>query len=310
MSFSNAMWRHRGRYDIACTPQYNYQEGAITMKHICNYFILIGVLLCSATFTEGAESARQRLSMDSGWKFTRESQTDAQMPEFDDGDWRSLNLPHDWSIEGPYSETNPTGGSGGYLPTGVGWYRKHFTVPESQRGKNVAIEFDGVYMNSDVWLNGHHLGNYPYGYSSFYYDLTPWLNFGDKSNVLAVRVDNSKQPNSRWYSGSGIYRHVRMTYTTPLHVAHWGTYVTTPKVSADSATVRIRTLVQNETGEERAVTLVSEILDAQSHVVATIEAKQHYFGQRRARIRSKCRNRKTAPLVDRYAVSLPRAQPC
>jgi beta-galactosidase len=137
------------------------------------------------------------------------------------------------------------------------------------------IEFDGVYMNSDVWLNGRHLGNWPYGYTSFYFDVTPWLNSGEKSNVLAVRVDNSRQPNSRWYSGSGIYRHVRMTFTTPLHVAHWGTYVTTPKVSAESAAVRIRTLVQNETGDDREVALVNEILDSDNQVVATVETKQN-----------------------------------
>ena len=178
------------------------------MKHPIIAFIVIGVLSCTALAAYTAQPGRSSVLIDSAWKFTKEPQTDAQMPEFDDGAWRSVDLPHDWSIEGPYSETNPTGGSGGYLPAGVGWYRKNLTVPESMRGKKVIIEFDGIYMNSDVWLNGHHLGNYPCGYSSFYYDLTPWLNFDGKNNVLAVRVDNSKQPNSRWYSGSGIYRHV------------------------------------------------------------------------------------------------------
>lgn len=192
----------------------------ILMKHPFKALIVIGILFCTVLAAQTIQPACYCVSIDSGWKFTKEPQTDAQMPEFDDGIWRSLDLPHDWSIEGPYSETNPTGGSGGYLPAGVGWYRRHLTVPESMSGKKVIVQFDGVYMNSDVWLNGHHLGNYPYGYTSFYYDVTPWLNFDGKNNVLAVRVDNSKQPNSRWYSGSGIYRHVWLTATDPLHITH------------------------------------------------------------------------------------------
>ncbi|MGA2059815.1 MAG: glycoside hydrolase family 2 TIM barrel-domain containing protein [Thermoguttaceae bacterium] len=245
------------------------------MKHSFKAFFVIGILSCTALASESVQPARNSVSIDSGWKFTKDPQTDAQMPEFDDGAWRSLDLPHDWSIEGPYSETNPTGGSGGYLPAGVGWYRKHLTVPESMRGKKVIVQFDGVYMNSDVWLNGQHFGNYPYGYSSFYYDLTPWLNFDGKNNVLAVRVDNLKQPNSRWYSGSGIYRHVWLTATDPLHVAHWGTYITTPKVSTQSATVQIRTYIENDNAEDREATLVSQIFDAEDRLAATVETKQN-----------------------------------
>jgi len=155
-------------------------------------------------------------------------------------------LPHDWSIEGQIHPKNPTGGGGGYFPAGIGWYRKTFQAPEAWKANKVAIYFEGVYMNSEVFINGKSLGIYPYGYSSFSYDLTPYLNF-DKENVIAVRVDNSQHVNSRWYSGSGIYRHVWMMVTNPVHVAHWGTAITTPVVSAKKATVLVKTVVKNET---------------------------------------------------------------
>ena len=179
---------------------------------------------------------RVRESFDFGWRFLKGDAPGADQPAFADTTWRKLTLPHDWSIEGPHGENESTAGPGGYLPTGVGWYRKAFTVPEGSRGRKWSVEFDGVYMNSEVWINGHLLGRWPYGYTSFAYDLTPYLNFGDKPNVLAVRVDNSAQPNSRWYSGSGIYRHTWITMTDSLRVAHWGTYVTTPRVSTDAFT--------------------------------------------------------------------------
>jgi beta-galactosidase len=118
------------------------------------------------------------------------------------------------------------------LPTGVGWYRKNLYL-KTEKGKNILIEFEGVYMNSDVWINGHHLGHYPNGYMSFYYDLTPFIKSG--KNIIAVRVDNSLQPNTRWYSGSGIYRPVWLHIADPLHIAHWGSYVTTPSPDAKSA---------------------------------------------------------------------------
>jgi beta-galactosidase len=187
---------------------------------------------------------RQKLLMDFGWKFIQEDQTDAQRFDFDDSKWRILSLPHDWSIEGRYDEKAPTGGSGGYLPTGIGWYRKTFTVPKNGRGKIIWIEFDGVYMNSDVWLNGHHLGHYPNGYNSFYYELTPYLTNG--KNVIAVKVDNSLQPNTRWYSGSGIYRHVWLVMVNPVHIDHWGTYITTLVVNEKESVVRIETTLKND----------------------------------------------------------------
>jgi beta-galactosidase len=242
------------------------------MKCLFKFFAVAVVLFTATAAANATEQPRQRLLMDFGWKFNLGDPRGAEAAAFDDGAWRKLDLPHDWSIEGPFDQANASGGEGGYVTTGVGWYRKTFATPDALADRKAVVEFDGVYMNSDVWLNGHHLGNWPYGYASFHYDLTPFLSPAGKTNVLAVRVDNSKQPNSRWYSGSGIYRHVWLTVTDPLHVAHWGTYVTTPKVSTSSATVRVRARVQNEYKTKRAVTLVSQAIDADGQVVATASA--------------------------------------
>jgi beta-galactosidase len=190
-------------------------------------------------------SARQTESFDFGWKFQLGDVPGAETPGFDDASWRSLDLPHDWSIEGAYDENAPTGGTGGYLPTGIGWYRKTFTLPTGGTNRSVTVDFDGIYEHSTVWLNGHLLGTRPYGYSSFTYDLTPYLNAGGGQNVISVKVDNSQQPNSRWYSGSGIYRHTWLQVTDALQVSPWGVWVTTPSVSAASATINVVTHVRN-----------------------------------------------------------------
>ncbi len=143
---------------------------------------------------------QQRENFNKGWKFFQGDDGKASDAGFDDSKWRRLNLPHDWSIEGSFDEKNPAKTDGGALPTGIGWYRKTFTIPASSSKKYLSIVFDGVYRNSEVWINGHYLGKRPYGYSSFSYDLNGWLKYGQK-NVLAVKVDNSEQPNSRWYTG-------------------------------------------------------------------------------------------------------------
>jgi beta-galactosidase len=162
--------------------------------------------------------------------------------------------------EGIFESTSPGGSGAGYINAGIGWYRKEFKLPENTKDKRVFIEFDGVYMDSDVWINGKHLGNRPYGYSSFQYELTPYLKFGDEKNVLAVRVD-VQQPCSRWYSGAGIYRHVRLKVTEPIHIAHWGTYVTTPEVSQEEATVRVETKIRNQSALAQQVMLETVIID-------------------------------------------------
>ncbi len=211
--------------------------------------ILISVILgaTNALSAPSMKAPRHRLLMDFGWRFTLSNPTDAQTPDFNDSVWQTVGLPHDWSIEGEINRNNPTGAAGGFFPAGIGWYRRHFVAPKGWRGKHVAIEFEGVYEDACVWLNGTHLGFHPNGYTTFFYDLAPALKFGE-TNILAVRVDNSKQPNSRWYSGSGIYRHVWLILTGPMHVPHWGVCITTPEVSAKQAGVCVMTKVVNEKG--------------------------------------------------------------
>jgi beta-galactosidase len=203
--------------------------------------------------------------MDPGWRFTLGDPAGAEQPGFDDRQWRTLDLPHDWSIEGTPRQDAPAGGRGGYFPTGVGWYRKDLRLPPGAGGREAWLEFDGVYMNSDVWINGFNLGRRPYGYISFAYDITRHLVPG--KNVIAVRVDNSRQPNSRWYSGSGIYRHVWLTIVDPLHVGQWGVSLKTPRADSAGAEVVINTRVENERRTETHGVLRSVILDPEGREV-------------------------------------------
>ncbi len=231
------------------------------MKHLIP--IILSVITCF--FTQSyAEISQREILFDENWKFSLQDVTGTENPEYDDATWRSLDLPHDWSIEGTVDLKNPMGNDGGYFPAGVGCYRKTFTLPASFKDKLVSIYFEGVYMNSEVFINGKSLGVHPYGYTSFRYDLTPYLKLNGK-NVLSVRVDNSKQKNCRWYSGSGIYRHVWMVVTNPIHVAQWGVTVTTPNVSTKKATVIVKTLVKNETGLPQNVSLKT-ILWNKNHI--------------------------------------------
>lgn len=179
--------------------------------------------------------------------------------------WISLNLPHDWAIEGDFSKDNPSGTGGGALPGGVGWYRKTFTIDKADKGKNIRIDFDGAYMNAAVYINGKHLGTRPYGYISFGYDITPYIKYG-KENVILVRVDNSDQPNSRWYSGCGIYRNVWLTKQNPIHIEKDGICITTPKVSKEEATVCISANIINQ--KKAAVSVKNIIIDANGNKVA------------------------------------------
>ncbi len=211
---------------------------------------------------------RLELAADSGWKFVLGDPDGAETTAFPDSTWRTVDLPHDWSIEGRPAKDNPTGAGGGFFPAGIGWYRKAFSVPADWRGKRVSVEFDGVYRDATVYLNGRKLGTHAYGYTSFTFDLTPDLNFTGP-NVLAVRVDNSAQPNSRWYSGSGIYRHVRVVVTEPTHVAHWGVFVTTPMVSDGSAIVSVQTKVSNDSAKSSEVTVQTTFYDRSGNAAGT-----------------------------------------
>jgi beta-galactosidase len=240
-------------------------------KHILA--AIIGACLAptvNAGFAQNAVPvpARTYVDFDADWRFSRGDFASAALPAFNDSAWRRVNLPHDWSIEGPFSAEYGSGN--GYAPGGIGWYRKHFRLDPTHQDKVISIEFDGVYDNAEVWINGHFVGGRPYGYSSFECVLTPHLRFGADDNIVAVRVDHSRFADSRWYTGSGIYRHVRLRITDKLRIGHWGTSVTTPKVNADSAVVRIETTVENGSGRNRAIALRSEIVDADGLVVANL----------------------------------------
>jgi beta-galactosidase len=214
---------------------------------------------------------RIRDSFDFGWKFFKGDLVGAQLPDFADKDWRNVDLPHDWSIEGPFDEKEPSSGPGAYLPTGIGWYRKRFRAPDADR--LTVLEFDGVYQNSEVWINGHYLGKRPYGYVPFAYELTPYLK-ANSENLVAVRVDNSNQTNCRWYSGSGIYRHTWLLTTSQLRIAYWGTFVTYPRVTKEAAIVEVKTRIANGRKVSAQCSLATSILDRDGKAVQTQDAMQ------------------------------------
>lgn len=236
--------------------------------------VIVLVLLTGMWSTRSfAQLPERKISFDRDWRFHLGDVPEARQPGYADSAWRTLDLPHDWSIEGTFSKDNPAGFSGGALPGGIGWYRKTFRLPASDKSLHLFVDFDGVYMNSQVWINGHLLGLRPYGYSSFRYELTPYLHFGSEPNVISVRVDNSQQPNSRWYSGSGIYRNVWLVRTSDVHVAHWGTFVQTPSVSHAEAHIAVETQVQNQSDRMQDVLLKTLIADPQGKVVQTMEIR-------------------------------------
>lgn len=228
--------------------------------------VLIGIQACKTSTVQ----PRTIANFCSDWKFNLGDTANAQDTAFDDSKWRTLNLPHDWSVEGEFSEKAPSGNGGGALPGGIGWYRKTFTIAATDTNKLVFIDFDGVYKNGEVWINDKYLGIRPYGYSSFRYNITPYVKFGNVKNVVAVKVDNSKQPNSRWYSGSGIYRNVWLVTTSKVFVDHWGTYVTTPNVSEKEGKVLIKTKIRNQNAAGKAITLNTIIYNAEGKEVAKV----------------------------------------
>ena len=250
------------------------------------FFLL---LFCSTVFAQNTPP-RITQSFDSTWKFFKGDTNGAEQTSFDDASWPSLNVPHDWSIEGPYDRNNTTGRGGGYLPDGIGWYRKTFSLDDEYASKLVFIDFDGVMANSDVWINSYHLGNRPYGYSSFEYELTGHLNFGkDKKNVIAVRADNSIQPASRWYTGAGIYRHVHLVITNPVHIEHWSTFITSSNITKRSATVNIEAPVSNQSAANKAIMFETDIISPSGKVVPTTKTKQKILSAKDVAISQKIR---------------------
>lgn len=256
----------------------------------CRFAYGILVLLASITLVScnrKPDFSKRDQNFDSGWKFYRGDATGAENVTFDDAQWRNVDLPHDWSIEdlpansgknqiGPFSEDSPGKGATGHVLGGIGWYRKTFSLDKSTDGKKVQIVFDGIYMNSEVWINGHSLGIHPYGYTPFYYDLTPFLHSSGEKNMLAVKVSNLGK-NSRWYSGSGIYRHVILQTTNKVYIPVWGTFVSTPKVSADKATISVSTKVMNERKEAGEIEVSTQIFSPEGKMVAEQKAKVKAF---------------------------------
>jgi len=212
---------------------------------------------------------RTRTCIDNKWRFALGDFPAAIQTQFDDSTWRALDLPHDWSIEATPHPDHPAEAGGGFFPGGLGWYRKQLAIPSDLGDQRVLIEFDGVYMNSEVWCNGTFCGIRPYGYSSFCYDITTHIRAGETA-VIAVRVDNARQMNSRWYSGSGIYRHVWLTIASPIRVDHWGTFVSTPEVNADQATICCKATLVNDTNQEVVVQVQATIEDKTTSTACAI----------------------------------------
>jgi hypothetical protein len=228
---------------------------------------LLIFLLCCATVLP-AQQTRQTILFNDGWKFYKGDISNANQPAFNDAGWREVDLPHDWSIEGPFDEQWASATA--YLPAGIGWYRKTFELNNSIRTKNIFLYFDGVYKNSEVWINGHYLGRRPNGFIPFQYELTPFLNKTGK-NVVAVKVDHSQFADSRWYTGSGIYRNVYLIAANPVHVDLWGVFFTTPKVSAQKAEANVTVTVLNQSGKNTPVVVESQLMDAKGKKIASAQ---------------------------------------
>lgn len=230
------------------------------------FAFLLGLSSCRQIQTEPIQS------FDKDWKFFLGNDSLAAFQNFSDSSWRILNLPHDWSIEGEFSENEAATPDGGALPTGIGWYRKSFQIENYSAEKKYYIDFDGVFCNSEVWINNHYLGKRPNGYISFRYDLSPYLKTDGSQNILAVKVDNSAQPASRFYTGSGIYRHVWLVSKNRIHIDQWGTFVTTPEFDSLSAKINLELKIRNETKFVKNLLIQTKILDPKGNTV--IESKQ------------------------------------
>jgi beta-galactosidase len=228
--------------------------------------ILFSAFLCSTLLVKVNGQARKIEAFNTNWRFYLGDDSLAINPGYKDLKWRTLNLPHDWSIEGAFSKDNPSKPEGGALPTGIAWYRKTFSLPIDDRLRVFYIDFDGIYRNSEVWINGHYLGKKPNGYVPFRYELSPYLKFGKEPNVIAVKVDNSQQPDSRWYSGSGIYRNVWLVSTNNTHIDHWGSFVTTPNVDETSASIELALRIRNKVSSP-ALSIETVIVDAKGNAV-------------------------------------------
>lgn len=258
-----------GSFRLTAGDALKHLSRSISRVHLFLFAMLFCTFDLSVSYCQMHNSVRATENFDLGWKFFKGDLNGAQKPAFNDSKWRDVELPNDWSIEGPFNKNNPS--CQAYLPGGIGWYRKIFRISDRYRGKKVIIKFDGVYEDSKVWINGHYLGERPYGYIGFRYNLTPYLKFGNKENVIAVRVNHSQDADSRWYSGSGINRDVWLIITNKIHVKEWGTFIATPDISPKAARVFDRTHVRNETDKAESISLKTTILDKKGSVVGSGE---------------------------------------
>ncbi|MGQ1783705.1 MULTISPECIES: glycoside hydrolase family 2 TIM barrel-domain containing protein [unclassified Saccharicrinis] len=234
-------------------------------------FVLTTISIASCS---NSQHLNKKELFDFDWKFTKGEAIGSENPNFIDNGWQTVNLPHDWSIEGPFSKDNPSFSRGGWLPAGKCAYRKNFMVAKDQKDQRFVIYFDGAYRNSEVYINGNLLGKRPLGYIAFYYDMTPHIKFGE-SNVIAVKLDNSSQPGSRWYTGTGIYRHVHLITTNKLYIPIWENYIVANKASEKKATLAIETKVQNDFKEDKNYKIIYSVYNRKGIEVARKEAEQN-----------------------------------
>lgn len=238
------------------------------MKGLHFFYPLVYLIILSSCGNMKQELINQ-IPFDFDWKFVNGEQPGAEHPQFDDSAWQLLDVPHDFSIEQPFDSINKSGGGGGFAYGGIGWYRKQFSLDKGDEGKKVFILFDGVYRNSEVWINGHYLGIRPYGYSSFYYDLTPHLNSAGETNVLAVKVNTTNQPNSRWYTGAGIYRHVWLIKKEQLRIDQWGVFAHTKKSDHNLAEIDVAVEIINDFAREKKCDVITTLYNEQGEKITT-----------------------------------------
>ena len=232
-------------------------------------FTFVSLVLTFTSDVHGDSAFGERTSFNAGWKFSKGEIENASSQEFDDQNWQSVTLPHDWAIAGPF-EPRFNARNGGLPFHGTGWYRKSFTLPQDASGKVVSVAFDGAMYNAHVYINGQFLGNRPFGYVGFQFDLTPHLRFGnDRPNVIAVKLA-PEDLSTRWYPGAGIYRNTWLEINNQVHVAQWGTYVTTPEITDSNATVNVRTTVENSSDKDVKATVKTAIHDATGNIVAEL----------------------------------------
>jgi beta-galactosidase len=234
---------------------------AFVLTMVLSHSALINPVIAQSRTTEF-----QTINFNSNWKFVKADVPSASFPGYNDSKWKKVDLPHDWSIEGPFDKNNPAYSRGAWLPTGICYYRKTFQIPAWAKAKKISIYFEGAYRNAEVWINGHYLGLRPFGYSSFFYDLTSYISFG-KSNIITVKLDNSSQPGSRWYSGTGIYRNVKLLIRDKLSIPIWGTVVTTPVAEADHANVLVKSTIKNDYDQEQTFMFTSSLMDKEGNIL-------------------------------------------